>query len=222
MQCLPRFVFLLAAGILLAAAPAMSQDDTPSLGDVARQSRQQKQQKAAQSSSESKPEANSNNNGDQAKGSPAKDGPGSQASKDTKSSKGAQVVPASKKVITNEEIPEHVGPTRTAKSAQNGGEEEEPPQQENGKESADYWKSRIQSQKSAIAALKSDIDSMQSSIQYAGGNCVSGCAEWNERQQQKQQQIETMKSQLEEQQKQLEDMQEQARKQGYGSSVYDP
>jgi hypothetical protein len=46
--------------------------------------------------------------------------------------------------------------------------------------------------------------------------------QWNERQQQKQQQVEVMKSQLEDQQKKLEDMQDSARQQGYGSSVYDP
>jgi predicted ribosome quality control (RQC) complex YloA/Tae2 family protein len=46
--------------------------------------------------------------------------------------------------------------------------------------------------------------------------------QWNERQKEKQQQVERLKSQLEDQQKRLEDMQEQARKQGYGTSVYDP
>ena len=77
-------------------------------------------------------------------------------------------------------------------------------------------------QKSAIANLKSDIESLSASIEYAGANCVSGCVEWNERQKQKQDQVESMKVQLAEQEKRLEDMQESARKQGYGSSVYDP
>ena len=86
----------------------------------------------------------------------------------------------------------------------------------------DYWKSQIMAVKNSIANLKANIDSLNASIQYAGGNCVSGCVEWNLRQKQKQDQVEMMKAQLEQQQKYLEDMQEAARKQGYGSSVYDP
>jgi hypothetical protein len=45
--------------------------------------------------------------------------------------------------------------------------------------------------------------------------------QWNERQKEKQDQVESMKAQLEEQKKQLENMQESARKQGFGSSVYE-
>jgi hypothetical protein len=63
---------------------------------------------------------------------------------------------------------------------------------------------------------------LNDSIQYASGNCVSNCVQWNERQKQKQDQVESMKGQLEEQQKHLEELQDEARKQGYGSSVYDP
>ena len=84
------------------------------------------------------------------------------------------------------------------------------------------WKSQILNQKNAIAALQQDIKSIGDSIHFAGGNCVANCAQWNERQQQKQQEVDTMKSQLEEQQKALEEMQESARKEGFGSSVYDP
>lgn len=80
----------------------------------------------------------------------------------------------------------------------------------------------IQAQKNALASLQSEIASLSESIHYAGGNCVANCVQWNERQQQKQQQLEGMKAQLEQQQKRLEDLQESARKQGFGSSVYDP
>jgi hypothetical protein len=51
---------------------------------------------------------------------------------------------------------------------------------------------------------------------------VSNCVQWNEEQKRKQDQVETMKGELEQQQKRLEDLQEAARKQGFGSSVYDP
>jgi len=84
------------------------------------------------------------------------------------------------------------------------------------------WKSEIQSQKSGIAELQREIDSLSNSIRYAPANCVANCAQWNERQQHKQDQVESMKAQLEEQQRRLEEMQDAARKQGFGSSVYDP
>jgi DNA repair exonuclease SbcCD ATPase subunit len=76
--------------------------------------------------------------------------------------------------------------------------------------------------KNSIASAQAQIDQLNESIHYAPSNCVSGCTQWNERQQQKQQQVESMKSQLEEMRKQMEDMQETARQQGYGSAVYDP
>jgi len=46
--------------------------------------------------------------------------------------------------------------------------------------------------------------------------------EWNQHQTEKQQQVEQMKAQLEDKKKNLEEMQESARKQGYGTSIYDP
>ncbi len=90
------------------------------------------------------------------------------------------------------------------------------------KEGSEQLKAQIQEQKSQVAELQREIDHLNESIRFAPGNCVRGCEQWNERQQQKQQQVEQMKAQLADQQKQLEEMQESARKQGFGSSVYDP
>jgi hypothetical protein len=223
MQSLSRVSLLLASLALLLALPAVAQDEAPSLGDVARQSRLQKQQKeqAGKTASETAPDAHTKSSA------PVKEagntGADGASAKESKPAKSAQIVPATKKIITNDEIPEHVGPTHTLKTNSAGEEEDgEAPEGEDGKAPADYWKTRIQSQKNSIAALKGEIDSMNSSISFAPANCVSGCVEWNERQRQKQQQVESMKTQLEEQEKQLEEMQEMARKQGYGSSVYDP
>jgi len=70
--------------------------------------------------------------------------------------------------------------------------------------------------------LQSQIDSLSDSIKFAPANCVSGCVQWNERQRQKQDQVDSMKLQLADMQKHLEDMQEACRQQGFGSSVYDP
>jgi hypothetical protein len=66
------------------------------------------------------------------------------------------------------------------------------------------------------------MDELNESIQFAPVNCVGRCAQWNDRQREKQQQAERMQQQLQEEKQRLEEMQESARKLGYGSSVYDP
>jgi len=125
------------------------------------------------------------------------------------------------KVITNEEIPE--SPEAAADSSKPDDPAPAAAHSAGGtKQPADQWKSQIQAQKSAINSLQSQIDKLNGSIQFAPGNCVAGCVQWNERQQQKQQEVERMRAQLEQQKKRLESMQESARQQGYGSSIYDP
>ena len=125
------------------------------------------------------------------------------------------------KVITNETLPAHTAPPSTSAT---GGDEPVPsPDSANAaKVPAEQWKSQIQSQKNQIASLQTQIDQLNESIQFAPANCVENCVSWNERQKQKQQQVERMQAQLDEQKKHLDEMQESARKQGYGSSVYDP
>lgn len=194
------FLFL-AAGSLLWAAGAYAQDDSPSLGDVARQVRQQKQQK------------------------------GPQAKDATKSAQSGTAAPSSAAksesphVITNENIGSHAtvnsAPARQSEAGDDS-EDEQPNSPAEKNAQAEKWKQDIQSQREAIKSLQQQIDEISSSIQYAGGNCVANCVEWNERQKQKQDQVDSMKAQLADQQKRLEDMQESARKQGFGSSVYDP
>ncbi len=127
----------------------------------------------------------------------------------------------SAKVITNEQISEHASMPSRPVSA--GAEKTPAPDSsDSAKQPAEYWKSQIQNQKSQIAALQSQVDALRESIRLAPGNCVANCVEWNEHQKEKQQQVERMQAQLEDQQKQLEEMQDSARKQGYGSAVYDP
>jgi len=221
-----RLFILLSAGVFVTAVAACGQDDAPSLGDVARQARLQKQKDAQAKDG-------------QAKDGPAKDaqradapapGKGGQSksapSKDTLlkvvSAKESQTK-TSKKVVTNDEIPEHIGPTSTLPAkAKTSGTYTPPPTDGDEKIPPEYWKSQIQAQKAAIASMQSEISNLTASIQYAGSNCVSGCVEWNEEQQRKQQELESMKSQLEEMKNQLEEMQDAARKQGYGTAVYDP
>ena len=210
MRKLSRFFIVLSAGAMIPVLAAYGQEDAPSLGDVARQARQQKQQKDAQSrdaqSKDAQPTAPAQSKDLPSKVASAKDG----------QAKGP------KKIVTNEEIPEHIGPTSTLPPSTKTGTFNPPPNDEDVKAPPQYWKSQILAQKAAITSLQSQISNLQASIQYAGGNCVSGCVEWNERQQQKQQELEGMKSQLEAMQSQLEEMQDMARKQGYGTAVYDP
>lgn len=216
------------------ALAARGQDDqAPSLGDVARQARLTKQQKDAQAANaaaeqvkEGENQANVSNDTSESATAPAKKvSPNSSQAKEESpctAAKNIQPGKPQKKVITNEDIgavhnaagssPETKADTAEATGADQAVQKNPP----------DYWTTRILAQKNSIASLKSDIDQLNASIQYAPGNCVEGCVEWNEHQQQKQQQVDTMKAQLEEQQKQLEEMQDEARKQGYGSAVYDP
>ncbi len=208
-----RMFVALAASVFVCALTAYAQD-SPSLGDVARQSRLQKQQKdiQAKDAPAQNPAQNGNSN---------KDAPGN----NTAAEASAKSAPAPKAphVITNDEIPEHIGPTAAAAPVpQTDGVPDAPPSSGDRDARAEQWKNQIQSAKNSIASLEAEIANLNESIHYAGGNCVGHCEQWNERQKEKQDRVETMKAQLEEQKRRLEDMQESARKQGFGSSVYDP
>jgi len=175
-----RLFLSLAAVVCLLAAAACAQD-SPSLGDLARQQRQQKDK--------SKP----------AQG------------KDAKAAN----------VITNEGIRLHAETAPTPAAA----DQEHPASTASSndvKQPAEVWTAQISAQKSQIASLQKQIDAINQSIQFAPANCVANCAQWNEHQQEKQRQAEGMQAQLEEQKRRLEQMQDSARKQGYGSAVYDP
>ncbi len=178
--------------------------DSQSLGDVARQARAQKQQKEAQ-----------------AKDAAPKTATGTDPQTSDSNSKNALQL-KTPRVITNEEVPEHQGPTVGSSHQSIAAATDSGQNPANHEAEGEQWKSQIQSQKSNIAELQREITSLSNSVRYAGANCVANCAQWNEHQQQKQQQVETMKAQLEEQQHRLEEMQESARKQGFGSSIYDP
>jgi hypothetical protein len=220
-----------AAGVLALGTAAVAQDqDAQSLGDAARQARQQKQKdnqpektSAAPKNPQSAPTSaakNKNKNKD-ADQQPAQkiDSPPKDASANPQPPK------PGKRVITNDEIPEHIGPTSTL--PQGSGLPNNPYPQpgyqpNNNPGAAEQWKNQILAAKNYITSMQSEIANLEGSVHYAGGNCVSRCVEWNERQKEKQEQVEVMKQQLEQQQKRLEEMQELARKQGFGSSVYDP
>ena len=166
--------------------------DSQPLGDAARQVRVRKQQKEAK----------------------AKDVP-------PKSNDG-QPTKSTRKVVTNEDFPEHVGSTLTsARTSRTALPTYAPPSYETPKGSAEQWKAVIQGQKTAMASMQRAIDNLTDSIEHPK-TCVTDCAQQNFSQRMKEQQLDSMKAQLEAQQKRLEDLQELARKQGFGSAVYDP
>jgi gas vesicle protein len=191
---------LLACG-LLGVNAANAQDDSPSLGDVARQARQQKQLKDAQAAKQAQASATA------ASGAQAADASNAQAAK------------PSKTIITNDEIPAHVGTNGATEPRQMPAD---PPLKGGAPAQGEQVRTQIVQLKGNIASLQSQITDLEQSIHYTGNNCVYGCAQWNENQQKKQEQVETLKQQLAQQQENLDQAQETARKQGYGSSVYDP
>jgi len=190
-----RPTFALIAVALLSAV-CLAQD-SQSLGDLARQVRAQKQAKDGVSKA----------------GSDSKD----QDSNSTGTSR-----PKASRVITNDDSPNTQGMTPLIAKPSSRSTASSAPAAGNHEEQGEHWKSEILSQKDTIASLQNEITELSNSIQYAGANCVANCEKWNEHQQQKQEKVEAMKAQLEEQKHHLEEMQEEARKRGFGSSIYDP
>lgn len=206
-----RIFGLVVAGALSCVCSVFAQDSPPSLGDAARQARLQKQQKEGQ-----------------AQASPSKattDNP--TVDKEGKANEALATKP--KKVITNDEIPEHVGPTSTrpVTAAQRRNGEDcgcTPPSGPNPAMNAgDFWKSQIQAMKSSIAMMEQQLARLDQSVQFSQTPCATtNCVENNQRQRQKETQSQVLKSQIEQMRQRMEQMQETARQQGFGSSVYDP
>ena len=143
----------------------------------------------------------------------------SEAGKGRKQTKDAH---ATRKVLTNEDLP--AGEESSSTTSVTTDEHETAPGSpaSNDTHAGEEWKAKIEAQKSSVTSLQSQIDQLNSSIHFARGNCVANCVQYNERQVKKQDEVQRMQKQLDEQKKQLEDMQESARKAGLGSSVYEP
>ncbi len=141
----------------------------------------------------------------------------------SKPAQGKDAKPA--QVLTNEEIYAHAGTEPAPASASEEQVASAPSSNYSAnevKQAAGVWTSQIVAQKRQIASLQRQIDGINRSIRFAPANCVANCVQWNERQMAKQRQAKGMQAQLEEQKRRLESMQDSARKQGYGSAVYDP
>jgi hypothetical protein len=127
-----------------------------------------------------------------------------------------------RKVLTNEDLPARTEPESSTSVSTDEHDTAPTAPASNDIHAAEQWKAKIETQRNSIASLQSQIDKLNSSIHFAGPNCVANCVQYNEGQIRKQDEVERMQKQLDQQKKQLEDMQESARKAGLGSSVYEP
>ena len=193
---LPRVVILLAVGVCACALTASAQD-APPLGDVARQTRVEKQQQT------------------QANSAPA---PATDSSSDaTPAQVGAQPKPS--RVITNEDLPAtHPAPAPAPAAANRGNLR---PAASEPKRPAAYWKAQSLQLKNSIAQVQRHIDTLTDSLRAVLTNSTDEPV-WNYREKERQRQITDLQAQLTELRRRLEETQEAARRQGYGSSVYDP
>ena len=132
---------------------------------------------------------------------------------------------AEKKVITNEDLPQHsepeADPADAATESKPADSSPQPPSSDT-KAAGEQWKSRILAQKNGITSLKSQIEKLDASIHFVQANLYTNGVEYNQYQQRKQQQLKQMQAQLLEEQQKLEEMQEAARKAGFGNAIYDP
>lgn len=132
-----------------------------------------------------------------------------------------------KKIVTNEDIPEHPdassdSPASSSPSTSEGARDDSSPPAGAVLQAGDQLKAAILRQKAAVADLKAQIDKVQDSIHFVEANAYRNGVEYNKLQAQKQQEVQRLQSQLEEQKKNLEQMQETARKAGFGSAIWDP
>ena len=127
-----------------------------------------------------------------------------------------------RKVVTNEDMPEHQEESSDNSVSTDDRDANSAPSPSNSSQAAAHWKAKIEAQKNSITALQGQIDKLNSSIHFVEANRYSNGVQYNQRQVQKQDEVQRMQKLLDERKKQLEDMQESARKAGLGSAVYDP
>ncbi len=127
------------------------------------------------------------------------------------------------KVVTNDEIPE--SPDASASSsddAEGTPESSRPSASPTGKKTAEQWKAEIQVRMARIAAIQSQVDKLNGSVHFVEANRYYNGVQYNQYQLKKQQEAQRLQKQLETEEKALGDAQESARKDGFGSAVYDP
>jgi len=194
-------IFTLFAAGLCACGLAASAQDTPPLGDVARQTRVDKQQPQSNSTPALTPNNSSGGTTSQAGATPPTG------------------TPKTSHVITDEDLPSHPWEAAVATHAQTQGNLRSAATEP--KRPAAYWKAQAQQLKNSIAQVQRHIDTLTDSLHAVLTNSTDEPV-WNLREKERQRQITDLQAQLNDLHRRLEDTQEAARRQGYGSSVYDP
>lgn len=192
--------FGLLTAIALAFCLSAFGQESQSLGDAARQARLQKQQREAQE-----------------KTAQGKDS----EPKDATAQPSAPADKPAKKVVTNDDIPEHVGSTLTYSTTPNNSNPNYVRPNYHPASPADQMRAGILAQKNYLASVRREIDSLAQALEHPE-TCVADCRQRDQRLRYKEARLDSLKAQVDQLQKQLEDIQEAARKKGYGSSVYDP
>jgi DNA repair exonuclease SbcCD ATPase subunit len=180
-----------AAAVVCVPLSLFYAQDSQPLGDAARQARLQKSQRDARAK-----ETAAKPNDDQ----PAR---------------------PPRRVVTNDDIPEHIGSTLTSKANPRTPDPVYTPPRYRAEASAEQLKSAILIQKNMLASLQREVGSLNESIQHPE-TCIADCLQRNQRLEAKERRLESLKAQIEQLQKLIEYLQDAARKQGFGSAVYDP
>src|ERR1700752_4735552 len=160
---LPRLLILFAASVSVCAMTASAQDSPP-LGNVARQSRVEKQQSAQ---SNSAPASGSNSSSDGT--TPQSDAP-----------------PKTSHVITNDDLPERNAAPAPAPAQPNRANR--PAVVHEIKRPAEYWKAQALQLKNSIAQVQRHIDPLTDSLHAVLTNSTDEPV-WNYREKERQRQI---------------------------------
>ncbi len=131
-----------------------------------------------------------------------------------KKAKEAQTAP---KVLTNDDLPKEGNI-----SSVGNGISDPVGARPMGSQSAEQWKSQIEAQKHVVDDLQNRITRLNSSIHFATGYACYHCAQYNEKQLQKEDNSQALQQQLAGQKQKLQQMQDAARQEGFGNAVYEP
>ena len=130
---------------------------------------------------------------------------------------------AAAKVVTNDEIPESRDASASSSDDTDAASESSAPAAPStGKRTAEQWKAEIEARKAKIAALQSQVDKLNDSVHFVEANRYYNGVQYNQYQLKKQQEAQRLQKQLDTEKKTLVDAQESARKDGFGTAVYDP